>query len=140
MQVVPLELWHLDQIDAQGAQDYISRWITPEIQNSLAAGLAFAAVEGDEILACAGVIQVWEGRGIIWAVLSGNIGRRFIAVHRASLRFLDMCFVRRIEAIVDTSFAPGVRWVEMLGFRLETECMRGYLPTGGDAAMYVRGV
>lgn len=138
MRVVPLKRWHLDHIDMQDAQEYVARWIQPDMKDMLAQTLAFAAVDGERVLACSGVIEMWEGRGAAWAMLAGNLGAQFIGVHRAVDNFLRASHFRRIEATVDVGFNEGVRWIEMLGFTLETPCMPGYLPNGADAAMYVR--
>lgn len=140
MRIEPLKKAHLDHINMQEAQKYVADWMTPEIAAQLQQQLSFAAVEGDEVLGCGGVIEMWEGRAVAWAMLAGNIGNRFLLIHRAVKKFFDTVDYRRIEATVDVGFNPGVRWVEMLGFRLETERMKGFLPNGADAAMYVKGV
>lgn len=140
MRIVPLKKWHLDNLDMQESQLYIAKWLTPEMKACLENSLSFAGMDGERVLGCAGIIEMWEGRGAVWSMLSGSIGRQFVAVHRAVSGFLDASHYRRLEATVDVGFEEGVRWIEMLGFRLETPCMKGYLPNGGDAAMYVRGV
>jgi hypothetical protein len=126
-------------MDLQGAQDYVSSWVTPAIKAELAQGMSFSAIDGDEVLACAGVLEFWPGRATAWAILSGRCGSRFRPIHRAVSRFLDLQS-GRIEATADIGFGPGHRWLQMLGFKVETECMKAYMPNGADAAMYVRGV
>lgn len=140
MRIVPLKQEHLERIDAQGAQEYVSSWITPEIKAELAGSMSFAAVDGDEVLGVGGVLEYWDGRAAAWAILSGNCGRQFVKIHRAVLAFLTLKKYRRLEATADVGFGPGHRWLEMLGFTLETPRMRGYMPNGADAAMYVRGI
>lgn len=138
MNIVPLKAEHLERIQAQGAQEYVSSWITPQIKAELAGSNSFAAVDGDEVLGCAGVIEYWPGRAAAWAILSGNCGRNFVRIHRAVLAFFQLQTFRRLEATADVGFGPGHRWLEMLGFKLETDRMAGYMPDGSDAAMYVR--
>ena len=140
MNIVPLTKEHLDKINAQGAQDYVSSWITTEMKEELARSNAFAAVENGEVLGCGGVIEFWKDRASVWAILSGNCGPHFVKMHRAVSKFLTLADYRRLEATADVNFGPGQRWLEMLGFRLETPVMKHYLPNGADAAMYVRGV
>jgi len=53
-------------------------------------------------------------------------------------RFLDGCYLHRIEMTVDCDFPQGHRWAKMLGFTMEAERMRGYRPDGGDCALYAR--
>lgn len=140
MLIVPLKKWHLDVIQLQGAQDYVGEWMTTDVKLQLADSMAFAALDGDEVLGCAGVVPMWEGRGAAWAMFTNNIGTRFIGMHRAVKSFLEVSPVRRIEAAVDVDFKPGHRWMQQLGFRMETERMKSYFPNARDASMYVRGV
>lgn len=140
MRIVPLKRWHLEHIDMQDAQDYVAKWLTPEIKQAIEDTLAFAAVDGERVLACSGVIEMWEGRGVAWAMLARDLGAKFVGVHRAVATFLDASNFRRIEATADAGFVEGERWLKKLGFRLETPVMKGYLPNGGDASMWVRGV
>lgn len=140
MRIVPLEQWHLEKIDAQQEHKYVQAWITPAVKEELAAGMSFAAVDGDKIFGCAGVLEYWPGRMGAWAYLSGDCGRHFVRIHRAVQSFLEMSDYARIEAAAAIGFGPGHRWLELLGFTVETPVMRGYLPNGADATMYVRGV
>lgn len=142
MKVVPFESWHLDLLKMQAAQDYISQWISADVKAMLGSTNAFTGIDEDrhEILACAGVLELWEGRGVAWAMLADGIGSRFVPIHKAVARYLEAASLRyrRLEATIDIGFSPGVRWVKLLGFKLETPLMEKYLPDGGDAAMYVR--
>ena len=140
MQIVPLKKEHLDKINAQGAQDYVSTWITSDMKKELAAGNSFSVIDGGEVLGCGGIVEFWKERACVWAILSGNCGSRFVVIHRAVAGFLSLQDYRRLEATADVNFGAGQRWLEMLGFRLETPVMKHYLPNGADAAMYVRGV
>lgn len=101
-------------------------------------GPAFSAFRDDTVVACGGLIPLWQGRSHAWAVLSDNIRHDFIRIHRAAERLFRMSGVRRIEATVQCDFQKGHDWLLMLGFTCEAKCMRGYLPDGGDAALYAR--
>ena len=138
MIIVPYKAEHLISVVAQESQAYLSRWITPEQSRALEGPYAFSAIDGDKVLGCAGVVEHWPGRGLAWAYLDKDIGRNMVGVHRAVKRFFEVCPVRRIEAAVDVNFDAGHRWVQMLGFELETVRMKAYRPDGGDCAMYVR--
>lgn len=140
MHVEPLTLEHFDRIRLQPAQQYIRGWMNREIQEAWVNLGALALLDGEEVLMLYGAFEMWEGRGVLWGLLAEGIGSRFTALHRESLAFVEGLPFRRLEATVDAGFTQGERWIKMLGFRLETPCMRGYLPNGGDAAMYVRGV
>lgn len=140
IRIVPFKREHLEKIKAAGTADFISSWINPGVVGELERNMSLTAIDGDEVLCVAGVVEYWEGRAAAWAMLADNIGRRFIPVHRAVNNFLDMCDYKRLEATTAVGFCNGHRWLEMLGFKLETERMAAYLPNGDDAAMYVRGI
>ena len=74
-----------------------------------------------------------------WAYISNAAAKeRFLSVHRAVSRFLDMCYLQRIEMTVDCEFEEGHRWARMLGFNMEAERMVAYRPDGGDCSLYAR--
>ena len=133
---------HLTSMGLQEHQRYLSSWVTPEMAHEIekAEGWAFTAMEDDgEVLAVAGVIMQWQNRGMAWAYISDKVvGSKFIRIHRAASRFLKCCYLQRIEMTVDCDFEQGHRWAKRLGFTLEAECMKHYLPTGGDCALYAR--
>jgi hypothetical protein len=131
---------HLQSIDLQEGQAYLSSWVTPDLAEALGrSGWAYTGMDGDTPVGCAGVINVWQGRGICWAYLSASLSsHRFLEVHRAVSRFLETCYVQRLEMTVDCDFEQGHRWAEMLGFEMEAERMQAYRPDGGDCALYAR--
>jgi len=90
------------------------------------------------VLLCGGVTPYWEGRAESWAMLNRNRRADFIGLHRVALRFLEKCPVRRIEASVECDSENGHRWCKALGFKLEAERLKGFLPGGKDAALYAR--
>lgn len=141
MKIVPFCAEHLRKLQVQDAQLRSVSWMPADqaetIQN-LPAVKAFTALDGEEVLACAGVLELWEGRATAWAFLSKNVGRRFATIHRAVKRYLDMTDYRRIEAEVEFEFKEGHRWMALLGFKRETERMVAYFPDGSDASMYVK--
>lgn len=92
-----------------------------------------------EVLAIAGVTEVWEGRGIAWSVLSRNAGPHLVALTRSVVRYLDSLSFQRLELYVDAQFAAGCRWARLLGFELETpEPMLRFLPNGSGAYLFAR--
>lgn len=140
MNVVPFKAADLHAIDLQEGQAYLSSWITPDQAYALEqTDWAYTAIVDNAPIACAGVIPMWQGRGLAWAYLSKQAAREnFLGVHRAVSRFLEACYLQRIEMTVDCEFEQGHRWARMLGFEMEAECMRAYRPDGGDCALYAR--
>jgi len=140
MDIIPLKAEHLAQIDLQDGQQYLSSYLTPEMGMALERqDWSFTGVCNGVVMGCAGVIPMWQGRGVCWAYLSNQAeGRDFVKVHRAVKRFVDGIYLQRLEMTVDCEFEPGHRWAEMLGFELECERMRAYRPDGGDCSLYAR--
>lgn len=136
MNIVPLERDHLKAISVQPAQaaEYAHA-------DALASplGIGWAALVDGEPVACAGLVEVWEGRAYAWAILSDNAGPYMRALTREIRSRLDAAPFRRIEMAVDAEFEAGARWAEMLGFRCETPApMAAYLPNGRAAYLYAR--
>lgn len=136
MIVVPFEPGHIRQIRAQPAQrDYelgAEAMDTPF-------GYARTAMHNGRPLACAGVVEVWQGRAYAWALLAEDAGPFMLPITRAIRSVLDGAPFRRVEMAVDADFAAGRRWAELLGFDCETpRPMPAYLPNGRPAFLYAR--
>lgn len=111
---------------------------SPEYAEQLRkAGPCFTALDGDEVLACSGVVRVWPGRDMAWALISAHAGKRFVKIYRAIKRFLELHPTRRVEATVDVDFEEGHRLMKMLGFEYEG-LVRAYMPDGRDMCLYAR--
>lgn len=139
MQVVPYRAEHLDRLDLQEGQRYLTAHLPAELRKSLEGDFSFTLLDGDEVICCAGLCEIWKGRALCWAYLADNIApRRFAVLHKKVQRFLEVAPFDRIEATVDAGFEQGHRWVRLLGFQLEAPCMRRHRPDGGDSALYAR--
>ena len=138
MEIVPFEAEHLKRLELQAAQAYLSQWVTPEQGDALAEEPSFTALKDGKPIACAGIVTMWFGRAIAWAYVSDTGPQDFIGVHRAVKGFLDVCYVQRIEMTVDCDFPQAHRWAKMLGFEMESERMKSFLPNGDDSALYAR--
>lgn len=138
MIVVPYRAEHMSAIDAQAGQAYVGAWVTPDLAKALEGTDAFTGMVDGRVIIVAGLVQQWHGRALTWAYLDRNAGEHMVAIHKAVKRYLDLQVGMRIEATVDCEFEPGHRWVRMLGFELECERMKRYLPTGGDSALYAK--
>lgn len=138
MRIVPFEPVHLRTLVLQDAQSWMGPMLKADYGESLKrSGPCFTALDGDEVVACAGVVNMWENRDQAWALLSSNSGRHFVGIYRGIRRFLDMHDARRIEATVDSEFMAGHRLMQMLGFEREGR-MRAYLMDGRDCDLYAR--
>lgn len=139
MDIVAYQPEHLQTLVLQQAQAWMSPMLTdPKYAESLRrAGPAFTALDGNRVIACAGVVRMWENRDSAWALLDQDCGRQFIGIYRGMQRFLDLHDTRRVEASVDSRFEAGHRLMGMLGFKREG-IMRAYLPDGRDCDLYAR--
>lgn len=138
MEIVPFEPEHLRTLVLQEAQAWMGPMLKADYGLELKrGGPAFTALDGDQVIACAGVLRMWENRDQAWALLSADSGRRFVGIYRGIRRFLDMHDTRRVEATVDSEFAAGHRLMYLLGFQHEGR-MRAYLMDGRDCDLYAR--
>lgn len=141
MKVVAFAPSHLATLNLQSAQAYFGQQLADaEYGRSLVeSGPCFTALDGNTVLACAGVHEIWDNRAMAWALISQSAGRHMVSIHRAVRGFLMQAKYRRIEATVDAGFEEGRRWAQMLGFVCETpQPMRAYTPAGGDCYLYAK--
>lgn len=140
MDLIPFAAEHVERIELQPGQRGDAAFCTRERAAALVNDLARSAVEGDAILACAGILPVWEGRAIAWALLSWRLDpHRFRRIHgwvRRGLEEADRRW-RRIETTVDAEFDNAARWAAALGFRCEGR-MRMFGPDGRDHLLVAR--
>lgn len=90
-------------------------------------------------IACFGVYEQWSGNGNAWAILDKRYMKQHMtSVHKWALAYLRAVAIPRIEALVQTDFAEGHRWLKLLGFKLEAAEMKKYYPNGKSASLYAR--
>lgn len=128
----------LKELSLQPAQEYLEIFVgRPGYGEELVdAGPCYTGRYHGKIVICAGVVNLWEGRGSAWALLAGDAGKCMRQVHRAVEEFLDGCGINRVEAYVAPDFMPGHRWAKMLGF--EHEGLMRAFQRGADMCMYAR--
>lgn len=138
MNIVPFAPEHLRALVLQDAQAWMGPMLQHDYGESLRrGGPCFTAMDGDHVLACAGVLRMWENRDYAWALLAQDCGAHFVGIYRGIKRFLDLHDTRRVETAVDSKFAAGHRLMELLGFEREG-LMRAYLADGRDCDLYAR--
>lgn len=138
MHIVPFEPVHLRALVLQEAQAWMQPMLQADYGDSLKrSGPCFTLAEGEDVVVCAGLVNLWDHRAQAWALVSGAAGRHFVRIFRAMRSFLDLQETRRIEATVDARFDQGHRLMRMLGFQHEG-LMRAYLMDGRDCDLYAR--
>jgi hypothetical protein len=137
-EVIPFKAEHLAAIKLQALQAHLSDWVTLKQGRGLEEYPSYTAMVDGKPIGAAGVLWMWRGRAQAWAFISDTGPKNFIRGHRVVKRFLDNCYVQRMEMTCDCDFPQAHRWAKMLGFTMETERMPHYSPDGRDCSMYVR--
>lgn len=99
----------------------------------------YCAFSHGKPVAAFGLIPLTEHRALAWAILSADLKKEMVYLHKKVKEFFDSGIhgFRRVESTVDVSFSKGVRWVELLGFNREG-VMRKYSKNGDDHYLYAR--
>ena len=136
----PADMMELPERDTAEVRAVLA--VHPEYLKWAAAHPSWTARIQGEVVAVAGVFPVWPGRKQLWSVISSEIGAGgMFVLTKAVKRGLLMLGPGRIEAHVREGFAPGIRWMNLLGFACETpEPMRKFLPDGAGAYMFARAL
>lgn len=139
MKIVRMTAAHVQAVQLQEAQAFAMPMVSAEHAQQLAAadGVAWAALDGDDVIACAGIVQAHEQRGMAWAMFSERALRQFKLIHRVVRMVLDGAKWRRIEMTVDANHAAAIAWAERLGFEREG-LMRAVTPDGRDCFLYAK--
>ena len=88
-------------------------------------------------IACAGTIRQWPGRYMAWAYLGKNTAPHMVWITKQVIVQLEK-LKGRVEMTVRSDFPIGQRWANMLGFEVETPCLRAFGPQGEDHVGFVR--
>ena len=138
MNVIPFEPKHVREMKMQSHQmRLVSQMAFEYIEVLGGLGPAFSGEVDGRIIACAGIATQFAGMGTMWAILAQDSGPYFVRLHRCGKRLMESLGLRRIEATTEADFAPGCRWLEMLGFQSEGR-MRSYGLNGEDHIRYAR--
>jgi len=138
MNVIAFEPKHVYQMKLQSHQmRLVSQMALEYIEVLRTLGPAFSGEVDGRIIVCGGIATQFPGVGTMWACLSQDSGPYFVRLHRCGKRLMESLSLRRIEASTEADFAPGCRWLEMLGFQSEGR-MRSYGLNGEDHIRYAR--
>ena len=137
-EVVPFKAEHLAAIKLQDMQAHLSDWVTLEQGRGLEQFPSYTAFVDGTAIGAAGILHMWMGRAMAWAFIAKSEPKDFLKGHRVVKKFLDGCYVQRIEMTVDCDFPEAHRWAKMLGFEMECERMKHYSPDGRDCALYAK--
>jgi hypothetical protein len=130
---------HIELIKAQEAQQCEVKYNPVVTADMIDQSVALSAWVNELCVAAGGVMPVWGGRAVAWALFSDRARPAMTAIVR-QLRFtLDTYPAKRIEMTVRAEFAAGCRLARVLGFRCETpHGMASFYPDGSTAYLYAR--
>jgi hypothetical protein len=136
--IVPVESWHIEEIEIQPGQKWVKKFIGNPYSHILTMrdyGPCFTALSNGRVLGIGGLCKVEEHRGMIWSILASDIGSEFFFIHKEVKAFLNESKLQRIEMATETPEAD--RWAGMLGFEFEGT-MRKYFANGSDGKLFAR--
>lgn len=133
----PFKPEHLQALIVQPAQEYArADYQRREYAEALVNGDSYAAVMDGRVVACVGVLPIWQGRGDAWAIIARDIGPKGMhALHYEVRKRLQNVNLRRIEAACDAAFLQAHRWLYLLGFKYEGPLAK-YTPDGRDCLRF----
>lgn len=106
-----------------------------------APNVALAMLDGGRIMAAAGVVQIWPGRGTAWFQPGALMQQRHFgyALARCKRELIRLADDRmwRVECTVRTDNEAGLRWATRLGFTWEGT-MTAYGPDKADHELLAR--
>lgn len=93
-------------------------------------------------MAMFGMVEVMPGVAHVWGTVSSDVEGRGIGLTKAMRTAINdmrhesgIVGIHRIQTYVDPRFSDDVRWIESLGFQIES-VMVGGRPDGGDFLVY----
>lgn len=87
-----------------------------------------AVVDGVPV-AAGGTIELWDRRHQAWAYLGKDARKAIFAISRTAYDVVHRV-KGRVECTARLDFLPAQKWAKMLGFEVETPCLRSYGPAG----------
>lgn len=137
--IVPYKAEHARQMKLQTAQAWAEQGLSDDDLRGLEGPHAGTVMEDGVPLLCGGAWPIWASRAVVWSLVSEKVTvRNFRGLHTVVKRFLAGLPFKRLEVSVVKGFEPGCRWVEALGFWMESPLQEAFLVDGSDAVGYVR--
>lgn len=130
----PSHVWRLADL---GGQDRLQSYLKEkDVEEMAVAGPAITVLRDGVVLGCGGLVEMNQYRALVWALFSKTTPANFLAMHRASVKMIKTSKYKRIEAYVDPTFPAAIRWIEMLGFKMEQPFVPFHFPDGSGASSW----
>jgi len=122
--VVPLERKHLEQVYDLGKMPLEQPVNRSQFDEFVVPDQSFALVDSDGIvLGAAGVWTIWPGVGEAWAILTEDLKKKPILLHKTVQKYLKKIVeeqkFHRVQFIVLYGFIAAESWAHALGFTHE---------------------
>lgn len=127
----------------QGSEARLLSEYPAEVRSGLSRCVyAVTLLRAEVPMACMGLLPVWRGRAIAWAVIAQDVGvsglLRLVKVAEIGMKEAQFGRAyRRIETTVRSDFVNGIQMAMMLGFAIDGE-MPCYDPEGNSYLMMSR--
>jgi hypothetical protein len=136
--LIPFKKDHVIPLSTESINAYLPNWYTSGQAEEMEQTHAFTAMKGEDVMMCGGITELWPGRGHLWCILSEKTKTDFVSAFRTINKFLKDQPYTRVEMSVPYSFSQGHRRAILLGFDVECERAKKYLPNGDDCTLYVK--
>ena len=137
MRMIPFEPDHIASLADFGGQEHLVETVRPQdLADMRDRGIAYSAVYGDHVVGCAGLVGLNAYRAVCWGIFARAGGHAFLGIHRATRHVMVASGYRRIEAYVDPMRPDAMRWIKMLGFRLDLAWIPYFFPDGSGASLW----
>ena len=135
---IPFEPGHIPQFLNYGGQDHLVLSVPPEELSQLNThGEARTGLVDNRIVGCAGLIRMNDYRAVAWGLFQRTGNTDFLHIHMAIRRRLRSALTfKRIEAFVNPLSPKAMRWIALLGFRMEQPYIPYYFADGSGAAQW----
>lgn len=142
MKVVSFEGWHLEWIDFNSDAFQFTMQLPMALIDHgkvlASVGTSYSGLRGGKIVACAGVIPLWNGVADLWMYLGKDTFRKKKQACEIIGYFMEKCIeeydLHRLQATVKSDYREGRRFAKFFGFKEEGE-MIGY---GPDKQNFIR--
>lgn len=140
MKIVPFKIEHALSLSVRPHEDEIKnhpdfeKWAKLNGEN-----IGFSGFCDGVLIGCGGIRTIWNGVGEAWVLGSKEVYKHPKSAFKNVRNYLDKIIKEhnfwRIQAHVRTDNARGVRFVQMLGFKIEGK-MHKFNPDGTDSYLF----
>lgn len=115
----PCQLGHIKLIAPQDHDRLVqAAYLRPENKHYITEHFSISAWRGNECIGAAGIVQLTDGNGLAWTLISKNVGKDFLTITRAVRNALDICPFPKVWMNTKVGSERACRWALKLGFKV----------------------